>query len=190
MLEVKISFTKIMCALSVCMAIASSAFALFAMGYHWSKWIVIGSVSIGVWIGFPSAMLALLRKLDDDRGRRGIYSYLDDESEKSNDRFFVIYPICTAILILVVLITWIGCVCILATTGLADGPLGISDAYGPLIRKQAIQVVIFCVAMSSVASLYVAYVQRGKGRFLVEISLSCGIAFLVLGLVLYVTGST
>ncbi|HVI53798.1 MAG TPA: hypothetical protein VM621_01950 [Luteibacter sp.] len=180
----RISFTKIMCSILAFFALSSSAFALVSLGYHWARWIVFMSISTAVWIGLPSAVLVMLRKLDDDRGDRKAYSHSEYAGRKIDDRLYVIYPVCTSVLAIAALAIWIGCVAAYVIAQPVHGTFALSDSGRPLTRNQAMQMVIFCTGISSILSLGMGYLQRGKGDVLVKASLLCGAAYLTLGLIL------
>jgi ABC-type sugar transport system permease subunit len=155
--EMKISFTKLMCSIAALIALSSSAFSLLSMGYHWARWIVFVSVSAGAWICFPSSVLAMLRKIDDDRGRRGVYAYRDDAASQFRDSWHVIYPTCTAILVIAVLTMWAGYVDAFAISEATQGTFATSDTGQSLTRGEAAETVVFCVGFSSALSLWMAY---------------------------------
>lgn len=185
--QVKISGTKILCVLVTLLALTAAAFALVVMGYQWAKGSVVVTILAAVWVGFPSAVFGFFRKLADDRGRKGVYTYLNDDESVSNDQWYVVYSISTAVLVVAVLMIWLGYVNTFAFNRAAQDGFATSNTGCPLSRLEAADMAGFCVRLCLAASLAMAYLQRGKGRYLTGVSLGCGGALFILALLLHFT---
>lgn len=179
-LEVKISFTKTMCILIALFSIASGSMALTVVGAAWAKPVGIISMAVAVWLGFPASILAMLGKLHDDRGRDGMYSYLDDNARRTNDRCFGIYPTCAALLLVAASSCWIG-----YFNGFPGGEavkhaVEAGDRGRILNRQDMAHLLIFCVSLCGICATFMAYVLREKGLGLAKLALAAALSCAIL----------
>jgi hypothetical protein len=185
----RISGTKTLCVLLALFALTSGAAALAFMDNQWAVWLLALIMLTAICIGFPAAVMGMFRKLDDDRGRKGIYTYLDEDASQSNDRWHMVYPLSVGSLVVAFLMVVLGSVEAFVFHGASQSALAGSDPSHPWGRAEAAEMTGFCVRLCIVASMGIAYLLRGKGRFLVGLSLTCGGAFMILGLILYLAAS-
>ena len=169
---------------------AGCSFALLAMGYRWAMSAMIACVSIGVWLGFTAWVFGTLRKMDDDRGRRGYYDYLNLSSTRESDRWHWVYTASTSFITVGSIVVVIG-----AMKTYVFGPDGhwlatTTDGGTPLTRDQSLTLASIPMVSCAVGSLFLAYTQREKGRVLVRTSLIDSAVFCIVGTCLWLaTGS-
>lgn len=181
----KLSFTKIMCVEAALFAIASSSMSLTLVGDDWAKPILFASISVAVWIGFPASVLAMLSKIHDDRGKQGMYSYLEEDARRSNDKYYAIYPTCITLLALAVVLCWTSYINGLLLNEGLNNSFAMSDRGRILDRLEVAELLIFCAGLCTISSTFMAYVLREKGLGLAKLSLAAATACVVLMLSLY-----
>lgn len=177
-----LSGTKALCVLFTLIALSMSAASLVFMGISWAKYLLITCIFSAVAIGLPFAALAMLKKIDDDRGRRGVYNFLNEDETKTSDRLNGLYHICTTVLIVAALLMWIGFFFSFVLQPAEEAIYATSDLGVPLSRADVAGTSLFFSNLCIVSSLMVAYLQRGKGAYLSAASVSSGVAFFLLSL--------
>lgn len=181
----KISFTKTMCVLLALFAVSAGSMALTLVGKDWAKPVGIACMSLSVWVGFPASVLAMLRKIHDDRGRLGTYSYFDDDAHRNNDKYYVVYPACVALLLLAVSLCGAGYVEGFFQSEGVNNAFAMSDRGRSIDRQDIAKLLIFCIGLCTMSATFMAYVLREKGLYLAKLSLACASLCLILILTIY-----
>jgi hypothetical protein len=177
--------TKIMCSLFALITLSFSAASLVFMGERWARYLTASTMLGAVAIGFPAAVLALARKIRDDRGRNGMYNYFDETETRATDKFHAVYVACTAALAISASMMWIESLDTFIFTPKMAATFAKSDLGTQLTREDVTHMIIFFSNLGLIASLAVAYLQRAKGRYLAIASLVIGLTFAALSLLLY-----
>ncbi len=184
--QVRIPFTKFMAVLLALVAVTLAAIAMTIAGHGWAKAIAFSSAGIALWIGFPLSILAMFGRVHDDRGRDGMYSYLDADERQRNDRWRGVYPACVATLSVAILGCWVGYI---------DGfvfhegtsHLALHDSGRVLERTEASELFMMCCSVCAATSMFMAYVLRQKGGYLTSWSLCAALLCLLLIALLWAT---
>lgn len=183
-----VPFTKIMAPLCALLVSTGASCALLFLKYHGALPFSFVSAGLALWIGFPGSVLLMLRKLDDDRSRRGYYAYHDVDASREADRWHWVYT-ASAVLVLV-------CAFVMAFAAVVT-LVGSDDRWAripwqdskPRTFEESIRISSGCAAICIAGSLFLSYTQKGKGRFVLYAPLSAAAVFALAAAGLWMRGT-